>query len=153
MAISSFRRSSWPRDWTHVSCINRQILYHWAISYWWLTNLYFIPLKLQTRRPDCLFNISPRMFQWLKARNSGAILPLLYLSPYLVHLKSGQFPFQNICCIHKLLSRSTTSVYDNISYMPCWDEVFTSFPPSSLGFFLLQTISHIAIRIIINLLC
>ena len=22
--------SSWIRDWTHVSCIGRQILYHWA---------------------------------------------------------------------------------------------------------------------------
>ena len=103
--------------------------------------------------PDCLFNISPRMFQWLKGRNLGAILPLLYLSPYPIHLKSCQFPFQNICRIHKLLSRSTTSVYGNVSYMPCWDEVFTSFPPSYLGLLLLQTISHIAIRIIINLLC
>ena len=22
--------SSWPKDWTHISCIGRQILYHWA---------------------------------------------------------------------------------------------------------------------------
>ena len=29
-AISSSRRSSWSRDWTHVSCFGRQILYHWA---------------------------------------------------------------------------------------------------------------------------
>ena len=29
-AISSSRGSSWPRDWTWVSCIDRQILYHWA---------------------------------------------------------------------------------------------------------------------------
>ena len=25
------RGSSWPRDWTHISCIGRRILYHWAI--------------------------------------------------------------------------------------------------------------------------
>ena len=31
IAISSFWGSSWPRDWTWVSCIGRQILYCWAI--------------------------------------------------------------------------------------------------------------------------
>ena len=30
VAISSSRGSSWSRDLTHVSCIARQILYHWA---------------------------------------------------------------------------------------------------------------------------
>ena len=30
VAISSCRRSSWPRDPTHLSCIGRQILYYWA---------------------------------------------------------------------------------------------------------------------------
>ena len=30
VAISFSRGSSWPRDWTHVSWIGRQILYHWA---------------------------------------------------------------------------------------------------------------------------
>ena len=30
VAISFSRRSSQPRDWTCVSCIGRQILYHWA---------------------------------------------------------------------------------------------------------------------------
>ena len=29
VAISFFQGSSWPRDWTRVSCIDRQILYHW----------------------------------------------------------------------------------------------------------------------------
>ena len=32
IAISSSRGSSWPRDLTHVSCIGRWILYHWAIE-------------------------------------------------------------------------------------------------------------------------
>ena len=31
VAISFSRGSSWPRDQTHVSCIGRQILYHWDI--------------------------------------------------------------------------------------------------------------------------
>ena len=30
VVISSSRGSSWPRDRTHVSCIGRWILYHWA---------------------------------------------------------------------------------------------------------------------------
>ena len=30
VAISFFRRSSWLRDWTCVSCIGRWILHHWA---------------------------------------------------------------------------------------------------------------------------
>ena len=30
VAISFSRVSSWPRDWTHISCIDRQILYQWA---------------------------------------------------------------------------------------------------------------------------
>ena len=30
LAISSSRGSSWLRDWTNISCIGRQVLYHWA---------------------------------------------------------------------------------------------------------------------------
>ena len=30
VAISFSRGSSWPRDWTHVFCIGRRILYLWA---------------------------------------------------------------------------------------------------------------------------
>ena len=30
LVISISRGSSWPRDWTHVSCVGRQVLYHWA---------------------------------------------------------------------------------------------------------------------------
>ena len=32
VAISFSRGSSWPRGWTHISCIGRWILYHWATS-------------------------------------------------------------------------------------------------------------------------
>ena len=46
VAISSSRGSSWPRDWTWVSCIGLQILYHWATRkvLWWLCYV----LTLQT---------------------------------------------------------------------------------------------------------
>ena len=33
VAISYSRGSSQPRDWTHVSCIGRWILYHWATAW------------------------------------------------------------------------------------------------------------------------
>ena len=35
VAVSFCKRSSQPRDWTCVSCIGRQILYHWATSEAW----------------------------------------------------------------------------------------------------------------------
>ena len=39
VVILSSRGSSWPRDWTHIFCIGRWILYHWAtreVPSWWL---------------------------------------------------------------------------------------------------------------------
>ena len=30
VVISSARGSSWPRDWIHISCVGRWILYHWV---------------------------------------------------------------------------------------------------------------------------
>ena len=36
VSISSSRGSSWPRDWTCVSCTGRQILYPWASGEAWL---------------------------------------------------------------------------------------------------------------------
>ena len=30
VAISSSRGSSWPRDWTCISCVGKWILYHWV---------------------------------------------------------------------------------------------------------------------------
>ena len=44
---SSSRRSSWSRNWTHlscVSCIGRQILYHWAT---WEAPSYIIKEKIK----------------------------------------------------------------------------------------------------------
>ena len=47
VAISFSRRSSWPRDLTHISWIDRQILYCWAIRearvvYYVLVNLFIL---------------------------------------------------------------------------------------------------------------
>ena len=41
-AISSFRRSSWPRDRTYISCIGRWILYRWATKEAWAAVYSFV---------------------------------------------------------------------------------------------------------------
>ena len=43
VAISFSRGSFWPRDQTHISCIGRQILYHWVT--WRSALLWQYPLK------------------------------------------------------------------------------------------------------------
>ena len=45
VAISSSRGSSWPRDWTCISCTGRQILNHWAT---WLVTRYLFRTFLNT---------------------------------------------------------------------------------------------------------
>ena len=71
--IPFFRRSSWLRDWTHISCIGRQILYHWAT---WKTHspqglpypsstLLFRSIsnfKLINSRVDCCNSLTKRWF-------------------------------------------------------------------------------------------
>ena len=49
VAVSHSRGFSWPRDWTCVSCIGRQILYHWAT--WEAPLLPLILLVIISTRP------------------------------------------------------------------------------------------------------
>ena len=51
VAISFSRGSSWIKDWTHISCIGRQILYHWAtwealLQGYCLILIHSLPIKL-----------------------------------------------------------------------------------------------------------
>ena len=48
VAVSFSRGSSWPRDQIHISCICKQILYHWAIGE---------AQKLKKQNSYCLLNI------------------------------------------------------------------------------------------------
>ena len=70
-AISYSRRSSWPRDQTHISCIGRQILYHhttWEaqkvdrgvqITYWKILNqLYQLLARMWNKCPTLCDPIS-----------------------------------------------------------------------------------------------
>ena len=95
VAISSSRGSSQPRDWTCISCIGRQILYHWAT---WVRNMSLIGtcqgfcnicvfrnMKLvnEPRKRTCSLEIPQVLFSWpeivicipaaLAARNHGPI--------------------------------------------------------------------------------
>ena len=49
VAISVLKRSSWPRDWTHVSCIGRRILYHWTTR--WVQGWYYSSLSVWQNSP------------------------------------------------------------------------------------------------------
>ena len=51
VAISSSTGSSRPRDWTRISCIYRQILYHWAI---WEAPSRMLPLGFFFWRIKCI---------------------------------------------------------------------------------------------------
>ena len=67
VAISFFRGSSWPRDWTCVSCIGRWILHHcttWEAQVWvairrvnsytWVPNVFCCQDSLKWRFPKFL---------------------------------------------------------------------------------------------------
>ena len=60
-AISFTRRSSWPRDWTHiswVSCIDRQILYHcitWEAPMLSIYLSWSLPLAWHITSPETAF--------------------------------------------------------------------------------------------------
>ena len=61
VAIPFSRGSSWLRDWTHISCIGRQILYHWATwealnKHYWLifSLLYKFVLKSGYHSSECV---------------------------------------------------------------------------------------------------
>ena len=47
VAVSFSRGSFWPRDQTHISCVGRQILYHWVT--WRSPSLWQYPLKSSCR--------------------------------------------------------------------------------------------------------
>ena len=52
VAISYSKGSSWPRGWTYVFCIGRQILYHCAtweahLTFWGTTKLFLLTLILK----------------------------------------------------------------------------------------------------------
>ena len=52
IAISFSRGSSQPRDWTHVSCMGRLILYHWAT---WATHLLVHSINVRGVAPCASF--------------------------------------------------------------------------------------------------
>ena len=62
--ISSSRGSYWPRDQTHIFCIGRQILYHWAIPEVPQICLFF-PLKMIGIKRDAWFFHIVACRQWI----------------------------------------------------------------------------------------
>ena len=107
VAVSSSRRSSQPRDQTHISCISftvRQILYHWAIweacnielcllvcvlSYFSYVQLFMILWTVAQQAPLFRRILQARMLEWVAMRSSrgssrsGDLNPRLCKSPSL----------------------------------------------------------------------
>ena len=65
VAISYSRESSQSRDWPHVSCIDRQLLYHWAMiqivfltrklaSFWNLLEMLILKPQLKSTESEIL---------------------------------------------------------------------------------------------------
>ena len=106
VAISSSRGSSWPRDQTHascVSCIGRQILYHWAtwespailnrVYLKLLFNLYFLSLKLSSHWVTSLADNfatdiirSYLLIAYIKPRYNESITLIILLMTLKTHL-------------------------------------------------------------------
>ena len=61
VVISFSRVSSWPRGWTHVSCISRQILYHSARE---AQELEYSKLTVQGVCVDANFSPSRYLTKW-----------------------------------------------------------------------------------------
>ena len=88
VAISSSRGSSWPRDWTHISCIScigRWILYRWAT--WESLSLMFLVVQLLSH--VWLFETP-----WIAAHKASLSLPiswslLKFMSIASVHVHSA----------------------------------------------------------------
>ena len=100
VAISFSRGSSWPRDWTWVSCIGRQILYHWAAREAPSLDLIVTSWSLVTL--DASFtssSIGQHLLTYMKTPKlrSYGLWSLLPLQCYLVN-KGVFFPARHLVC-------------------------------------------------------
>ena len=108
VAISFSRRSFRPRDWTHVSWIGRQILYHWAT---WEALMYIFssiaqscptlqPHGLQPARLPCpsptprACSSSRPLSQWCHPTISSSVAP--FSSCLQSFPASGSFPMSQV---------------------------------------------------------
>ena len=89
VAISSSRGSSWPRDWTHVSCIGRRILYHWAT--WKALYAEYIMRNARLSESQAGIEISGRNINNLRYVDAAAA-KLLQLCPTLCDPRDGSPP-------------------------------------------------------------
>jgi len=79
VAIFFSRRSSWPRDQTHISCIGRRILYHWS------TREDLVNYKTDIK---VLASSSQHKLQALLYPNSDLLTPITILNAFVIQLLS-----------------------------------------------------------------
>ena len=83
VAISSSRGSTWPRDQTCVSCIGRQILFHWATWEAHIKGLLVFTVELKSL---FLFKFLKKLFLWTHFKWK---LTIFEITSYFAHRNSG----------------------------------------------------------------
>ena len=85
VAISFSRRSSQPRDWTHISCTGRRILYHWATR----DALADVSGMLKTLTITVLLSVSPSVSVNICFLYLGATVLSTYISTTIISFYLG----------------------------------------------------------------
>ena len=96
-----FSRGSWPRDWTCVSCIGRQILYHWVT--WEAQVMTWAPCNLIALSWSCC----PSMWMPLEFGSSlvsSLVLLILVWCIFVIFAKDQTIFHQTLPIIIKLAS-------------------------------------------------
>ena len=128
VTVSFSRGSSWPRDWTHVSCTGRQILCRWAtrevqkspVETWLIaaSGIGGVPSASQMqnmRQPSCLLAACPRytiLLPYVKEQLFFHELRLCCLSP----LNPAPSPGKWHCILASKFSKWVRSA---LSFL-CW---------------------------------
>ena len=113
VAISFSRGSSQPRDWTcvsEISCIGRQILYHWAT---WEALDHVVTLLLIFGANSVLFAIPAKIF-FSSVQSLSCIW--LFVTPWTTALQAS-LSITNSCSLFKLMS--IESVMPSNHLIPC----------------------------------
>ena len=148
--------SSWPRDQTHVSCIVRQILYHWATR--------DSPAKWRFANPQCIASLSGsfetvylRMFctlkcaSWIYGENSYCCEICLhclleftinqvateqgpgYGGEVTVSAAWGTLCFQDVCSVERRLESWPPPIPWKAVWDGCWAEALDLSWPTSVS--------------------
>ena len=128
-AMSSSRGSSQPKDWTHVSCIGRWILYHWATR-----EVIWYPFPWQITCSTMLCFLVSVFWLWIFWATKHSDFNLyfhiffsVWLCYYLLKYQEEKSPFLSI--IDKWLQLNLGPFASDLHYffLTSWNSMFTYF--------------------------